>query len=674
MPNRKIFIGAAWPYANGPLHLGHIAGCLLPADIFARYCRMMGYDTLFVSGSDMHGTPIMVTAEKEGLTPEEVAERNHASILKTISSLGIAYDLYTKTHTQHHFDVVRDIFLSLMEKGYIETRSEESPYCPSCARFMPDRYLEGTCPHCGYEEARGDQCDNCGRVLDAKELLAPRCKICGSEPEFRLTEHFYLLLSRLEDRVRDFVEGSMHRWRPNTRNNTLNFMRDGLKDRAITRDLTWGVPIPVEGYEDKRIYVWFEAVCGYLSASKLYSRNAGKEDLWQSYWKDPDCRHYYFLAKDNIPFHTIIWPSILLGLGGLNLPYDVPSNEYLQWDGAQFSKSRSHGATVNGFLEDYPVDPLRFYLSVNMPERGDSNFDMDEFIQKNNTELLGAFGNYLHRVLSFAATNFGEVPERGELSKRDADFLDTIREFYERALGSMEKVRLKEGIHTMMAAVHEANRYFNEQAPWKLIKEDRNRCGTVINVALHAARFLTYGMYPYIPHGVGRWYEMLGIDGPGTTRYDAAFEPLPAGHPLKMPEPLFTKLERSKPEESEKEEKKMDEEKKESGPEILEFEDFMKMDLRVGRVLEVEDHPRADRLYLLKVDLGEDEPRQLVAGLKGHYGPDELKGRKIIVVSNLKPAKLRGEISNGMLLAAENGDVVSVLTIDKDVEVGSRIH
>jgi methionyl-tRNA synthetase len=668
MSEKKIFIGAAWPYANGPLHLGHIAGCLLPADIFARYSRLMGYDTLFVSGSDMHGTPITVTADSEGTEPETVANRNHDSILETISSLEISYDLYTKTHTDHHFEVVKEIFLKLNENGYIETRTEEAPYCASCGKFMPDRYIEGTCPHCGYEKARGDQCDNCGKVLDASELKAPRCKICGSSPEFRETEHFYLLLSKLEDKVRDFVERNRDHWRPNTRNNTENFLRDGLKDRAITRDLTWGVPIPMDGFDEKRIYVWFEAVCGYLSASRLYSKDSGSPKSWESYWKDPDCRHYYFLAKDNIPFHTIIWPAILAGYGGLTLPYDIPSNEYLQWDGEQFSKSRGHGVTVNGFLKDYPVDPLRFYLSMNMPERGDSNFDIFEFVQKNNTELLGAFGNYLHRVVTFMSKNFGHITRRGNIEVEDQKVLDAARDHYERALRSMENVRLKEGIHTIMDLVNVANRYFNDQAPWKLLKQDPERCETVLNISLQIGRFITYGAYPYIPQAVSRWYAMLGIKGPEDGNYKDAFHPFEEGKRLGMPQPLFTKLD--PPEMKEETDMKEIEPMKD----LISFDEFMKLDLRVGKVLSVEDHPKADKLYVIKVDLGEEKPRQIVAGMKKHYSIKEMEGKTIIVVSNLKPAKLRGIMSNGMLLAAESGDGISLVTVDGDADPGSGIH
>jgi methionyl-tRNA synthetase len=635
---------------------------------------MMGYDTLFVSGSDMHGTPITVTADKEGIGPEEVAEKNHRSIVESIEKLRISYDLYTKTHTQHHFDVVKDIFLRLMDNGFIDKRIEMAPFCPSCGKFMPDRYIEGTCPHCEYEEARGDQCDNCGKVLDASELASPRCRICGSSPDFRETEHFYLLLSKLEPRIKEFVDIRKKGWRPNTRNNTENFLREGLKDRAITRDLTWGVPIPVDGYEDKRIYVWFEAVCGYLSASKLYSKESGRLDLWKDYWEDPECDHYYFLAKDNIPFHTIIWPGILAGYGGLNLPFDVPSNEFLQWDGAQFSKSRGHGVTVNGFLEDYPVDSLRFYLSLNMPEKGDSNFDLEEFVQKNNTELLGALGNYLHRVVTFISKNFGEVPPRGELTDEDRTILEHAEKSYRSALGSVEKVKLKEGLGTIISLVNEGNRYFNKQAPWKLVKEERNRCGTVLNVSMHVGKIIAFGIYPYIPHAVGRWFDMLSAAGPEGSSWEEALEPFPDGMKVEMPDPLFTKLELigdgSEGETPTKEDSDMDE----GSSDIVTFEEFMKLDLRVARILDAEDHPNADKLYVLKVDIGESEPRTLIAGLRKYYKKEDMVGKTIIVVSNLKPAKMRGIVSNGMLLAAEADGSVILLTTDSEIEPGAKIH
>jgi methionyl-tRNA synthetase len=678
----RIFIGAAWPYANGDLHLGHIAGCLLPADIFARYCRLRGYKVLFVSGSDMHGTPITVTADKEGITPEQVAMRSHGSILRTIRDLDMTYDLYTHTHTEHHFKVVHEVFLDLLSKGLIERRTQEAPFCPKCLRFMPDRYIEGKCPSCGFDGARGDQCDRCGKVHDTKDLLEPRCKLCGTPPQFRETDHYFLLLSKLSDRIREFVDASEGRWRPNTRNNTENFLSAGLRDRAITRDLNWGVPIPLPGNEGKCIYVWFEAVCGYLSASRLHYIEKGDPEGYKDFWQDPECRHYYFLAKDNIPFHTIIWPSILIGKGGLDLPYDVPANEYLQWDGAQFSKSRGVGVTVNDFLAQYPVDPLRFYLSTNMPERSDANFDLNEFVQKNNTELLGAIGNLLHRVSSFVSTNFGSVPPTGELTEQDRRVLDTAKRSYEAAMDSMEEVRLKDGIRTMIELANEANRYFNDMAPWKLIKQDRARCGTVLAVSLSVCKVIAFGLYPYIPRSMTAWCAMMGIKGPADSTWTDAMVPFPEGHPLGKPEPLFSRIElkqkeaeavETPPKEQEKAKTK-EGPRDEAKPAVVPYDEFARIDLKVGRVLEISPHPNADKLYVMKVDLGEPQPRQIVAGLRKHYRPEEVLGKYIIVVSNLQPVKMRGVDSNGMLLAGDDGTVVSLLTLDREVRPGSPVH
>ena len=621
----------------------------------------------------MHGTPITVTADKEGITPEEVASRNHASILETIERMHISYDRYTNTHTENHFEVVHEIFLRLLEKGLIEKKTEKAPYCPKCAKFMPDRYIEGKCPDCGSESARGDQCDNCGHVLDPTDLIDPHCKICGSPPELRETEHFYLLLSKMEESIEVFVKKRGRVWRPNVRKTTNRFFEKGLRDRAVTRDLRWGVDIPLEGYEDKRIYVWFEAVCGYLSASKEYSYDMKDPNFWKRFWEDEECRHYYFLAKDNIPFHTIIWPAILIGYGGLNLPYDVPANEFLQWDGSQFSKSRGHGAKVNDFLMDYPADPLRFYLSTNMPENKDTNFDLNEFIQKNNTELLGALGNYLHRVVTFISSNFGCVPPRGELGSKEREVLDQARIRYESAMAALEKVHLKEGIFEMMSLTNEANRYFNDRAPWKLINENRVECGSVLSVALQLCRIIAYGMYPYIPDSMNRWCRDLDIPTPEKGGWMAALDPLEEGKPVKRTNPLFKKLELvEETEADDMADKEVKEEKSE--PELITFEQFMKSDLRVGKVLKVKEHPDADRLYVLDVDLGEDQPRQLVAGLKDYYDIEDIEGKSIVVVSNMKPARMRGVESRGMLLAAESGEVVSLLTIDRDLEPGSPIH
>ena len=393
----RIYIGVAWPYANSPLHLGQIAGAYLPPDIFARYHRTRGDDVLMVSGSDQHGTPITIRAEQEGRLPSEIASKYHQQFLELWLKLGISFDLYTSTGTANHAEVAQDIFLTLLKKGYIYKATVEQPYCSQCRRFLPDRYIEGSCPYCQFDGARGDQCDDCGKPLNASELIGPHCRVCGAAPQFKKTEHFFLKLSAFEDRLLAWVREQRH-WRPNVLNFTRRYLEDGLKDRAITRDIDWGVPLPLDGYEGKRLYVWFEAVIGYLSASKEWARKSGDEGKWRLFWQEK-AKNYYFLGKDNIPFHTIIWPAMLLGYGGLNLPYDVPANEYLTIEGSKLSSSRNRAVWLSDYLALYDPDPLRYFLSVNMPETGDTAFSWREFVRRNNDELVATYGNLVQRML-----------------------------------------------------------------------------------------------------------------------------------------------------------------------------------------------------------------------------------------------------------------------------------
>ena len=404
MPQR-ILVAVAWPYANGSLHLGHLAGCYLPADIFARYHRLKGSDVLMVSGSDQHGTPITIRAEQEGTTPEEVASKYHAEFQRSWEQMGISFDLFTSTGTDTHQQVVHEMFLALYDKGYIYTDTTRLPYCPACQRFLPDRYVGGSCPHCDNSNARGDQCDNCGRTLNPEDLVRPQCSICGTPPQFKDSEHFFLRLTAFQEPLLEWVKQQPH-WKANVLNFTQRYLEDGLKDRAISRDISWGVPLPWEGYESKRIYVWFEAVIGYLSASKEWAQQPGNEGKWEDFWKDPAAKAYYFIGKDNIPFHTIIWPAMLVGYGGLSLPYDVPANEFLSLENRQFSTSRQWAVWLPDYLERYRPDPLRYYLSINMPETSDSDFTWSGFVRRNNDELVATYGNLVHRVLTFTYRNF----------------------------------------------------------------------------------------------------------------------------------------------------------------------------------------------------------------------------------------------------------------------------
>ena len=670
----KICINIAWPYSNGAIHLGHLAGSLLPPDIFGRYNRLIGNEVLVVGGSDQHGTPITISAEKNHMTPEEYADRFHEINKKAIEDMGIEYSLYTKTHSPTHIEVVQNIFKCLKSKGYVYTKDTDQYFCPSCNRFLPDRYVEGVCPKCGAEKTRSDQCDSCGTTFEAGDLLKPYCTLCGSEPEVRQTSHFFLKLSAFEDDLKDFIS-KKEGWRSNVKSFTQNWLEGGLQDRAITRDMSWGVPIPEEGWDGKVIYVWFDAVIGYLSASIEYSRMIGKPDLWKEFWCDPECKHYYFIGKDNIPFHSIIWPAILMGIGGMDLPYDIPANEYLMIGGGKFSKSRGGAIDIPSVLKEYDADQIRYYISAIMPDTHDSEFSWDDFAVKNNNELVADLGNFYHRCLSFTKKNFGSVPDPADDSEIK-DVLDAIQSAVDTYSECLSNCDFKKGLKAVMDLAHFGNRYFDSMKPWALIKEDREACGKAMNTSLRIAKTLAIMAWPYMPKSSEKIWCYLGMDGTQEKAgLKAALEPMPAGAELPEPVPVYKKIEIKK---EEKPEKKQD--KKEgpapapSGP----FADFRKMDIRVGQVISVEDHPEAEKLFVLKIDLGEEEPRQIVTNMKSVYTREQFMGRKLLVISNLKPAKFRGVVSSGMLMAADDeplgGSAIELLKPSKDVPNGTRIN
>ena len=540
--SERILVAVAWPYANGSAHIGHIAGTYLPADIFARYHRMKGNDVLMVSGSDAHGTPVTISAEERGVTPEDIYSQYQAEFLDDWKRLGISFDLFTTTHTDNHARVAQDMFLKLHERGYIYLDTMVQPFCVTDNRFLADRYVEGTCPHCNHDGARGDQCDNCGRTLDAKDLINIVCKICGNTPEFRETEHFFLKLSAFEDQLLEWVRKQKH-WRPNVRNFTISFLEGGLHDRAITRDIAWGVPVPLDGYEGKRLYVWFEAVVGYLSASMEWAESSGNADRWKDFWQS-DCRAYYFMGKDNIPFHTVIWPAMLLGYEGLNLPYDVPANEYLNMEGFKLSTSRNWAVCVPDYLDRYEPDPLRYVLSATLPETSDSDFSWREYVRRNNDELVATFGNLVHRVLSMVNRNFdGKVPERGELDDLSRQLLDQAQARLDTAALEIEAVRLCQGLGAGMSLAQSANRYLDQKAPWKAVKVDKADAARTLWVSLAVINCLKTALYPYLPFTAEKLHAMLGLEG---SVQDAGWkwdrEQLVPGQPVERPTPLFSKL------------------------------------------------------------------------------------------------------------------------------------
>jgi methionyl-tRNA synthetase len=539
MPER-IFIGVAWPYANGPLHLGQIAGAYLPADIFARYHRIKGNEVLMVSGSDQHGTPVTLRAEKEGKSPEEVVSHYHQGFLDCWEKLGISFDLFTTTGTRNHAQVVHDLFLTLLDKGYIYKDKMVLPYCSNCRRFLPDRYVEGTCPYCHHPKARGDQCDECGKPLNPADLIDLSCGICGEAPEIRESAHYFLRLSSFSEQLKPWVQEQSH-WRQNVFNFTLSYLAEGLRDRAITRDIDWGVSVPVPGFDEKRVYVWFEAVIGYLSASKEWAESCGNSEKWRGFWQG-DVKSYYFIGKDNIIFHTVIWPAILLGYGDLNLPYDVPANEFLTLKGKQLSTSRNWAVWLPDYLERYSPDPLRYQLSIGMPETSDADFSWQEFVRRNNDELVATYGNLVHRVLTIIYRNFdGRVPAAGDVDADSKTLLSKAEATLNKVDDLLYGCHFREAMREAMALAQEANRYLDAKAPWKTIKEDRDSAATALSTALGVICCLKTVLYPFLPFSSGKLHRLLGFEGT-VEGGDWSISAPQTGQKLAPPEHLFAKL------------------------------------------------------------------------------------------------------------------------------------
>ncbi len=501
--SKNILVAVAWPYASGSRHLGHIGGAYLPADIFARYHRVVGNNVLMVSGSDVHGTPITVRADAEGVEPIDIVNKYHNEFLWYWEKLGISWDNYTTTMTDTHKEVVHDIFNKLLEKGFIDKQKSLQAYDSGENKFLPDRYVEGTCPYCSFSEARGDQCDSCSKTLDPEELINPISKISGNKAEFKETEHFFLKLSLLEDQLASWLD-EKEGWRPHVINWAKSFVKDGLQDRAITRDLDWGIKIPVDDLgSGKKIYVWFEAVIGYLSASKEWAKNNGNEKEWTEWWNNESAETYYFIGKDNVPFHAVIWPSILLAYEGLNLPTNVPANQYILVKGEKASASRGVGKTIQEYLDEWNPDALRYALASTLPEQSDTEISEDEMIRRNNEELVATWGNLVQRVFTQIQNNFSKISEIDEADEVDKKLLKEMSESYDIVGQLIEKVELKTSLQESMRYVSKVNGYLNETEPWKVIKEDEKRAGRILYTALEAIDSCANLLYPFMPSTSG---------------------------------------------------------------------------------------------------------------------------------------------------------------------------
>lgn len=679
MSKEKVLVTSALPYANGPIHLGHLSGAYLPADIYVRYKRLNGDDVLYICGSDEHGVPITITADKEKVSPQVIIDRYHESNKKAFKRFGMSFDNYSRTSLPIHHETAKEFFLEFYNRGlFIEKKSNQF-YDEKAKMFLPDRYVEGTCPRCGNEQARSDECENCGSLYDPSELINPKSKVTGETPVLKETTHYYFPLGKYQPALENYVNAMNEKygWKENVLQYCRGWFKEGLKDRAITRDLDWGVKVPVDSAAGKVIYVWFEAVLGYISSTKEYSQLKNQPDLWKKYWQDIKTKYIAFIGKDNVVFHTIIFPAILMAWNeGKNekycLPQNVPANEFLNFEGKKFSKSRGWGIDVDEFLNIFPPDPLRYTLAANLPENKDTDFYWKEFQLRNNSELADILGNFINRTFTFVHKHFdGKVPAKGKPEKIDIDMLNEISEYPGRIAELFERYKIKDGVNEMMNLARDGNKYFNDSEPWVTIKSNKEKCGTTLNICLQAIYTLAELFYPVLPFSSEKLFKMLNAK-PVDWR-ESGKSLLKEGHQINNAEILFPKIEDEVIEEQISKLGHTETRADKKPDELISYDDFMKTKLKVAEVLSAEKITKSKKLMKIKVMLDDGE-RQLVAGIAEHYNPEDLIGKKVVVVANLQPAKLMGEESCGMILAVDkepNG--LQVLIVDDSVKIGTRV-
>ena len=678
--SEKILVTSALPYANGPIHLGHLAGAYLPADIFVRYHRLKGSDVIYICGTDEHGVPITIRAEKEGVTPREIVDRFYEDIAASFEKFGMSFDNFSRTSKPIHHKTAQEFLLHLYKEGHLREKSIEQLYCENDRMFLADRYVEGICPHCGAKGARGDQCESCGKWIDQLTLIEPKCKICGSTPIIKKTKHLYLKLGDFQDQLKEWIN-SKDNWKENVTNFCNNWFAEGLEDRAVTRDLDWGIPVPIEGFENKVMYVWFDAPIGYISSTKEWAINQGNEELWKDYWQNKDCRLIHFIGKDNIVFHAIVFPAVLMSDPRYVLPDNVPAMEFLNLEGHKLSTSRNYAVWLNDYLEKFDADSLRYVLAGNMPESRDTDFSWKDFQARHNNELADILGNFINRTITFTKKYFdGKVPALGKTDEMDEKFLQYLKSAPQRLGELIENYQFKAYIRESMNLAREANKYFNDKEPWKTRKSDMDSCATTLNICLQTVYNLSLLFEPVLPFAARDIWTMLNV-GDKHNWSEAASLNLETGHQLGEAKILFTKIEDDAIEaEITRLQRTLDAMKAEKAAEaeaekeeaLIDIDQFKQIKLKVAEIKEAEAVKKSDKLLKLQVDLG-GEQRQIIAGIAKQYKPQDLIGKKIIVVANLKPAKLRGELSQGMLLAAQHEESLSLLTVLADMPTGSDI-
>ena len=673
---KRHTVTAALIYANGPIHIGHLAGCYLPADIYVRYLRSKGEDVKFISGTDEHGVPITLKARKEGITPREVVDKYYGMIKKSFEEFGISFDIYSRTSNETHHKTSSDFFLKLYEKGIFEEKTNEQYYDEKAGQFLADRYIVGTCPNCGNENAYGDQCEKCGSSLSPTELIDPRSTLSGEKPVMKKTKNWYLPLDRLQPKIEKYIDQHTD-WKPNVYGQVKSWLNQGLHSRAMTRDLDWGVKVPIEDAKGKVLYVWFDAPIGYITATQELEGNN-----WEKYWKDEDTRLLHFIGKDNIVFHCIIFPLMLMEHGDYILPDNVPANEFMNLEGEKISTSRNWAVWLHEYLEEFPgkQDVLRYALTANAPETKDNDFTWKDYQIRNNSELVAIFGNFVNRAIVLTHKYFdGRVPEPGEIQPIDKEAISALNEYPKKIGQSIELYRFREALSLLMDLARTGNKYLADTEPWKLIKSDEKRVATIMNIALQIAASLSIVCEPFLPFTAQKLQKTLGTR---QVKWQESGDSnlLEAGNKVEKGDLLFSKVE---DEIVEKQIKKLLSTKKENeaGTEknikpmkdTIQFDDFMKMDLRVGEILTAEAVPKSNKLLKFTVDTGLDK-RTIVSGIAKFFTPEEMIGKKVTVLANLAPRKIMGIESQGMILFAENEDgTLKALHPDHEAKNGASI-
>ncbi|MGY8915280.1 MAG: methionine--tRNA ligase [Flavobacteriales bacterium] len=660
----RYTITAALPYTNGPIHIGHLAGVYVPADIYSRYLRLTGKDVAFVCGSDEHGVAISMKAKKEGVTPQEIIDKYHGIIKQSFEDFGISFDNYSRTSAKVHHDTASEFFKTLYKKGDFIEEVTEQLFDAEANQFLADRFVTGTCPKCGHEEAYGDQCENCGSTLNATDLINPKSTISGGVPTMKETKHWFLPLDRYEDFLKEWIlEGHKNDWKPNVYGQCKSWIDDGLKPRAVTRDLDWGIPVPVEGGEGKVLYVWFDAPIGYISSTKEWAAREGKD--WEPYWKAKDTKMVHFIGKDNIVFHCIIFPSMLKAHGDYILPENVPANEFLNLEGNKLSTSKNWAVWLHEYLVDFPdmQDVLRYTLTANAPETKDNDFTWKDLQAKNNNELVAIFGNFINRVVVLTNKHYeGVVPNPSTFTDVDKDTLAELQKYPSILSSSIERYRFREASQELMNLARLGNKYLADEEPWKVIKQDEERVQTIMYVALQIASALAILSEPFLPFTATKLKNMLAIDSDlEWNDVETKVDLLPGGHQINKGELLFSKIEdetiQKQLDKLQATKKANEQMNKEATPQkdTITFDDFTKLDMRVGTIIEAEKMPKAKKLLVLKVDTGLDV-RTIVSGIAESFTPEEIIGKKVTVLVNLAPRALRGVDSEGMILMTENTD------------------